>query len=375
MPWISCSGKSFVEPFPSVETLNRKAVNLETLGEDSLSFYEKAAKLGHEKSILKTAQLYLEKLNVDAAVKWFRRSKDPEAMNALGIMHLNGVGVARSDKLAFDYFHKAAHLGNYEAQYSLAELYYRGQGVSQDYVLAAKWFRESAFYLGRAQLMMGNISADGQGVPASQEQSIFWWRQAAEIGVQDAQYNLAITLLNIPGDHSESFRLFKRLSAENDSSAMNSLGNMFFYGDTVKQNYDLAFEYYKKSALLGNMNGQFNLAMSYGSGLGVDQDLHSAKEWCLKAANQGLVDAVNQMGVICDAGLGTPVDRKQAFQWYLKAAKRGFASAQFNVGLSYHKGLGVERDETIALHWYRLAAAGGINEENVLVSGSRKSPC
>ena len=155
MPWVSSSGKAFVEPFPSANTLYRKACKLETQGKDPLFFYEKAACLGNETAILKTAQLYLERLNAPASVKWFRLSKAPEAMNSLGIMHLNGVGVPLSDKLAFDYFHKAAVLGNYEAQYSLAELYYRGQGVSQDYALAAKWFRESAFYLGRAQLMMG----------------------------------------------------------------------------------------------------------------------------------------------------------------------------------------------------------------------------
>lgn len=367
MPWIT-SRKSFVEPVDAAAGLYRRALKAEAKGEDPLPFFEKAARQGHKKSILRTAQLCLERLDVNASVQWYKLSDDPEAMNSLGILHLNGIGVERSDSVAFKYFEKAALLDNYDAQYSLAELYYRGQGVAKNYALALKWFRESAAYLARAQLMMGNMLADGHG--ASEKDAIEWWREAAELGVEDAQHNLAISLLRAPGDHSESLRWLKRLAASNDSSALNSLGNMYYSGDTVLQNYDLAFEYYKKSAHLGNMNGQFNLAMSYGSGMGVAQDVDAAREWCLKAALKGLPEAETQMGVIYDSGIGTPVDRTKAFQWYMKAAVKGHAPAEFNVGLSYHHGIGVERNKEKALHWYHLASAGGVD-----FSESQSSTC
>ena len=62
----------------------------------------------------------------------------------LGIMYLNGRGVARDAKEASAWFRKAADAGDKLAQCNLGALYEQGLGVTQDSSQALKWFLASA---------------------------------------------------------------------------------------------------------------------------------------------------------------------------------------------------------------------------------------
>ena len=342
-----------MEPFPSAATLYKKA-----LSTNLLSDFEAAGLKGHAKAQVVAGKMRLAEESFEKAAKWFELAGDPESLNILGIIHLKNGEYGR----AFDVFYSAAVQGDPEAQYNLAELYYRGQGVGKSHVLAVKWFRESAEHLPCAQTMLGNMYADGKGVPASNEKALFWWLQAAEVGDEDAQYNAAYTLLLEPGDHSLSYRWLRRLAAKNDDAALNGLGNLYHTGDSAPKNADLAFECYEKSARLGNPNGQLNTALSYAGGYGVDRDDDLAFEWCLKAAVAGLPEAQTQLGTMYIDGQGVQSNMAEAVSWFKKAADQGHAPAQFNLGICYHKGSGVEESYKTALHWYRMASASGMNE-------------
>ncbi len=54
-------------------------------------------------------------------------------------MYANGEGVSQDYQEAVKWYRRAAEQGDAGAQYNLALMYTRGQGMSQDYVLAHMW--------------------------------------------------------------------------------------------------------------------------------------------------------------------------------------------------------------------------------------------
>jgi TPR repeat protein len=59
----------------------------------------------------------------------------------LGFMYENGEGVSQDYKKAEKWYHKAAEQGDTDAQYNLGKLYDNGNlGVAHDYVMSHMWF-------------------------------------------------------------------------------------------------------------------------------------------------------------------------------------------------------------------------------------------
>ncbi len=73
-----------------------------------------------------------------------------------------------------------AERGNPEASYQLGILYYRGEGVLQDYAEAAKWFEQAAEAGDAdAQYNLGLMYANGQGVARDLVRAHVWFTLAA----------------------------------------------------------------------------------------------------------------------------------------------------------------------------------------------------
>ncbi len=69
------------------------------------------------------------------------------------------------------------------AQYYVGVMYANGQGVSQDYKLAAKWYRGAAEKgIAAAQTKLGLLYAEGLGVPRDMEFAYAWFTVAAKLG-------------------------------------------------------------------------------------------------------------------------------------------------------------------------------------------------
>jgi TPR repeat protein len=83
--------------------------------------------------------------------------------------------------------------GDARAQSLLGLMYYRGQGVPQDYTDAAKWFRRAADQGDvDAQFYLGVMFSEGQGLPQDYPEGAKWFRLAADQGDAQAQYNLGV---------------------------------------------------------------------------------------------------------------------------------------------------------------------------------------
>ena len=137
------------------------------------------------------------------------------------------------------------------------------------------------------------------------------------------------------------------------------LGNCYYEGFGVVQNYKEAVMNYQKAAAQGDVNAQLKLAECYANGEGVDKDDKEAVKWCRKAAEQGNADAQNDLGYCYEYGIGVAKNEEEAVNWYRKAANQGFADAQNNLGLCYCEGTGVAKNRENARYWYREAADQG----------------
>ncbi len=105
--------------------------------------------------------------------------------------------------------------------------------------------------------------------------------------------------------------------------------------------YETAFNSFRKAAEQGEARALNNLGLMYFNGEGVTQDDKEAARWYLKAAEQGEARAQYNLGVMYASGEGVTQDDKEAARWYLKAAEQGEASAQHNLGVMYENGDGV----------------------------------
>ncbi len=120
---------------------------------------------------------------------------------------------------------------------------------------AVYWIRKSAEQgYDLAQLSLGSMYYDGEGVSKDDSQAVYWWRKAAEQGDADAQCKL---------------------------------GGMYYLGKGVTQDYSQAAYWSRKSAEQGNAGAQLLLGCMYYLGEGVTQDYSQAVYWLRKAAAQG----------------------------------------------------------------------------------------
>jgi len=87
------------------------------------------------------------------------------AQVALGSMYAKGEGVPQNYKIAAKWFRLAAEQGNADAQYLLGARYIEGTGVRQDYTIAKKWLLLAAEQGNAyAQFSLGAMYVNGEGV-------------------------------------------------------------------------------------------------------------------------------------------------------------------------------------------------------------------
>lgn len=76
-----------------------------------------------------------------------------------------------------------------------------------------------------------------------------------------------------------------------DIYSQGMLGDRYYYGKGVKQNYKKAFEWYMKAAKCGVREAQYNVGGCYELGRGTEMDIDKAIFWYTKAAELGLEEA------------------------------------------------------------------------------------
>ena len=114
---------------------------------------------------------------------------DPIAMHDLALKHLaDGDKKAAAEMMA-----RSANLGLTSAQYRLAKLYERGEGVPRSVKEARVWTEQAAAG-GNVKAMhdLAVFFAEGEGGEQSYVGAVDWFTKAANHGLLDSQYNLGV---------------------------------------------------------------------------------------------------------------------------------------------------------------------------------------
>jgi hypothetical protein len=155
--------------------------------------------------------------------------------------------------------------GHASAQTQLGQLYANGRGVPQDYATARGWYEKAAArgHAG-AQAQLGQLYANGKGAPQDYQKARQWWEQAALQGSAQAQFNLGQLYANgrgIPQDYTAARGWYEKAAAQGYAWAQAQLGQLYATGRGVPQDYATARGWYEKAAAQGNAWAQAQLAL------------------------------------------------------------------------------------------------------------------
>ena len=197
---------------------------------------------------------------------------------------------------AFSLCRKAAEQGYAPAQRQLGFMYYSGTGVPKDYSMAARWYRKAAD--------QGDHKAET------------WYEKILKLTGSG----------NGAGEPGKGQDYAAPEHAEAGSAFL--MGENYYYGRGVPQNYSKAAEYYTKAARYGRPEAQFRLGCMYQWGQGVSENLSEAYRLCRSAAEHGYAPAQHQLGFMYHSGIGVKKDYSMAAFWYRKAADQGDVKAE-----------------------------------------------
>ena len=151
------------------------------------------------------------------------------------------------------------------------------------------------------------------------------------------------------------------------------IGKMYCYGSGTEQNYQKAFEWFKRSAKQKNKFAQFSLANLYYYGSGVEKDLSQAFLWYQRSSSQGQPYAAYSIAQMYRYGEYVTKDNDTA-QRYYKQALSGFLKIEsddmanddlfYKLGQMFNLGLGTDSDVTKAIEYFRRSAE--MNNKNGL---------
>ena len=146
---------------------------------------------------------------------------DAAAQFDLAVRYAEGGAGPPNYELAVQWYEKAAQQGLAVAEYRLGSLYEKGVGVGRD-MQRAKDLYQRAAEKGNTRAMhnLGVLAAEG-GKP-NYTSAALWFGRAAEYGIRDSQYNLAVLLargLGLPKDLVKSYTWFAIVAAAGDADA------------------------------------------------------------------------------------------------------------------------------------------------------------
>ncbi|RKP13193.1 hypothetical protein BJ684DRAFT_1081, partial [Piptocephalis cylindrospora] len=313
------------------------------------------------------------------------------AQHRLGVIYSFGFGPVEQDQgKSLLYYTFAAAGGDQQAQMTLSYKYLYGIGVPKDCEESVYHARDVAdkameeFYSGppggktlpRAKYRLsqefgGAYGVDGHGREGGGEEDtlpeiIEYFRYTAERG--DYMGNLVLGQVfyqgtpSIPANYPRARKhlldtaelIFQRdgrkqkrdeALVEAAAQAAGLLGRMYYRGEGVKKDVEVARRWFLCAADEGNADGLYGLGDMYLTGANGIQDTDKAIRFLSKAASKGHVESLSTLGLMAFEA------RKddEAMQWFTHAADKQDTQARYYLGEMYNEGWGAARSCPMAI--------------------------
>jgi hypothetical protein len=328
----------------------------------SRAWLEKAARQGNARAecdlgVMLTSGLDItqDRANGLRYLQAAARLGDGYAEDYLGQLAESGLTGDPSSSEAYMHYLKASEMGSAWGAYNVARMHERGIGVYKNPGEALRWYMKVASMQGPdlldqwsdlradagaitgANFRIGDMYADGNGVPKDTSEAEKWYQRGVDMataGVQAGWLTADVYLANaylqskgVPLDYGEAMHWMKDAAEYGNRQAQVNLGSMYRDGQGTPQNYGEAMYWYRKAADRGSAVAEWMIGRLYFDGKGVIRDFTEAATWFRKAAGEGLPVAQWDLGMIYYRGYGVSRDRATARAWLQKAAARGYAPA------------------------------------------------
>lgn len=216
---------------------------------------------------------------------------DPDIMEHLAQMYLNGDDVAQDFEKSAYWWEKLANTGNATGQFNIGLYYAKGCGVKRDFAKAAEWMKKSAengdddapnaaaMYDSAAEKLKKAESGD----PAAQ----------AEVAKLYTQLGGSLEQFGTQSDYEEAFKWAKKAADQGDLDGLYCLALCYEHGRGTVVAKTKAAATYEKAAKMGHAPSQWNLAVCYLNGSGYERNEVKGYMWAYQAADQGNELAIN----------------------------------------------------------------------------------
>ncbi len=191
------------------------------------------------------------------------------------------------------------------------------------------------------------------------EQAVKYLKQAADLGLVNAQYELGKHYYHESIDHTDWVFAHSGMGIDYDSFIYR--GWRYRENDTLVQYRKEAIKWYTKAAEQGYRDAQSALGKCYFYGSEVPQSFELAEKWLKNAALQGDSTAGYELG-FCYL---TMDNDKEAVRWFLFDVE-SIERLPF-LGDMYMEGRGVQQDYNEAAKWFEKAVEKGamVDEDKV----------
>jgi len=288
------------------------------------------------------------------------RLGDGYAEDYLGQLAESGLTGDPSSSEAYMHYLKASEMGSAWGAYNVARMHERGIGVYKNPSEALRWYmkvasmqgpdlpdqwsdlRSEAGAITGANFRIGDMYADGNGVPKDTSEAERWYQRGVDMASAGARAgwltadvylaNAYLQSKGVPLDYGEAMYRMKDAAEHGNRQAQVNLGSMYRDGQGTPQDYGEAMYWYRKAADRGSALAEWMIGRLYFDGKGVIRNFTEAATWFRKAAGEGLPVAQWDLGMMYYRGNGVSKDLATARAWLQKAAARGYAPAKEMLG-------------------------------------------
>ncbi|KAM9961909.1 hypothetical protein ACTFIR_004777 [Dictyostelium discoideum] len=269
------------------------------------------------------------------------------AMYLLGVMNEIGENSDNGNMdfvLAEEWYLKSAEYGNSDAQRSLGFLYATGKLGYIDEAKAILYYSFAA-RSGNivAQLTMAYRYLHGYGVEKScKKSSILYDKVAARVvsdyemrgfGYQVNSQRFSEERKRTHGYQEES-DIVDYLKYSSDDPV--TMGRLYLEGNLVQQDFQLAFDYFKRASSMGLAGGYSGLGFMYNMGYGVTQSNKTAFDYYVKASDLGDRDAKSNLAELYFFGYGVNQNTHKAIDIWMENSQ--YTVETHNPHASFKKG-------------------------------------
>jgi len=174
-------------------------------------------------------------------------------------------------------------------------MYLRGIGTPASIPEARRWLTLAADQGHSASmLLLGHLLLQ----ESAEARAVELFRQAADLGNSDAQYNLGVCLrrgMGVAPDDQEAERRYTAAAKQGHPSAQLALGSMKAQTATTDQEWAEIANWYRMASEAGHPTAMLSLAQLLESGRGVPADVESALRLYQRAVGAGLSEAAAEV--------------------------------------------------------------------------------